>query len=200
MVQPKTAETIFPVHEFIKQRWSPRSFSNEEIGAETLKTLFEAMSWAASARNEQPWRLIVGVKDKGVAYNKIFSCLDPWNQKWATAPVLAIIVAKKQIEGKQNPSYAYDCGAAMATLCLQAISQQIYVHQMGGIDAKKVLTSFQINESEYEVMAGVAIGKVGKVEDLDVYYQEMERATRKRKNLEEFVFGDNWGNPSSDIF
>ena len=200
MIESKNASTTYTVNKLIKERWSPRSFSNEALGTEDLKSLFEAMSWAASARNEQPWKMIVGIKNKGGAYDKIFSCLDTWNQKWASSPVLAIAIAKKNIDGKANHSYAYDCGAAMATLSLQAISKEIYVHQMGGIDAKKVIQLFNIPSEEYEVMAGIAIGKLGKIEDLDVYYQEMEKASRSRKNIEEFVFGEIWGKASEDLF
>jgi len=65
MVSMKEAKTNQPVHELIKKRWSPRSFSSEKILKDDLKTLFEAMSWAASARNAQPWQIIVGSKDEG---------------------------------------------------------------------------------------------------------------------------------------
>ena len=49
----KTAETQTDVHPIIKKRWSPLAFSDKQIGAPEMATLFEAASWAASAFNEQ---------------------------------------------------------------------------------------------------------------------------------------------------
>ncbi|MEQ9304536.1 MAG: nitroreductase family protein, partial [Marinoscillum sp.] len=46
----------------IKNRWSPRSFSDQPINQETLNRLFESVRWAPSAMNEQPWRFIVARK------------------------------------------------------------------------------------------------------------------------------------------
>ena len=54
----KKAKTKHEVIELIKNRWSPRSFSDKDINKESINSLFEAASWAASAFNEQPWRFI----------------------------------------------------------------------------------------------------------------------------------------------
>ena len=42
----------------IKDRWSPRSFSDQEVSQEQLNKLFEASRWAPSAMNEQPCHLL----------------------------------------------------------------------------------------------------------------------------------------------
>jgi nitroreductase len=200
MAPIKEAKTNQPVHELIKKRWSPRSFSSEKILKEELKTLFEAMSWAASARNAQPWQIIVGSKGENQTYQKIYDCLDEWNQKWAiNAPVLGVVVAKKNIENQLNPSYAYDCGAAMATLAIQAASQDIYIHQMGGINAQKTMETFEIPAAEYEVLCGIAIGRLGGLEHLDSYYHPMETSSRQRNAIASFVFGDKWGAPNEEL-
>jgi nitroreductase len=201
MLSNKEAKTNQPVHELIKKRWSPRSFSSEKILKDELKTLFEAMSWAASARNAQPWQIIVGSKDESETYQKIYDCLDQWNQKWAgNAPVLAVLVAKKHIDKELNHTYAYDCGAAMATLAIQAASQNIFIHQMGGINSKKTMETFEIPAAEYEVICGVAIGRLGGLENLDSYYHQMETSSRQRHSIESFVFGDKWGTPNEELF
>lgn len=201
MASIKVATTNQPVHELIKKRWSPRSFSAEKILKEELKTLFEAMSWAASARNAQPWQIIVGSKGENLTYQKIFDCLDQWNQKWAiNAPVLGVVVAKKKVEDQLNPSYAYDCGAAMATLAIQAASQDIYIHQMGGINSQKTMETFEIPVNEYEVICGIALGRLGSLENLDSYYHPMETSPRHRNTIDSFVFGDKWGIPSEELF
>ena len=53
------APTEYPVHEFIRDRWSPRAFAQKPISAEDLRSLFEAARWAPSSSNEQPWAFIV---------------------------------------------------------------------------------------------------------------------------------------------
>ena len=51
----KIAQTVNPVLDLIKNRWSPRAFSNQNISDEDLQTVFEAAGWAPSGMNEQPW-------------------------------------------------------------------------------------------------------------------------------------------------
>ncbi|NGZ08780.1 MAG: hypothetical protein CV088_05250 [Nitrospira sp. LK70] len=58
----KPASTQCPIHELLARRWSPRAFDERPIGAELLRTLFEAARWAPSSNNEQPWRFIVASK------------------------------------------------------------------------------------------------------------------------------------------
>ena len=194
----KLAQTKYLLINEIKQRWSPRAFSPEKIDKEDLASLFEAMSWAASARNEQPWRLIVGLKNQTPAYEKIYGCLDDWNKKWAnTAPVLGIVVAKTHIDNQLNPTAIYDCGAAMATLSIQAANKDIYVHQMGGILKDKIYNDFQISSEEYAVIAGFALGKLGNLDSIDPYYHPMETSVRTRKTPNEFVFGEDWNVPAT---
>ncbi|MCH7957855.1 MAG: nitroreductase family protein, partial [Proteobacteria bacterium] len=43
-----------PVHDLIRQRWSPRVFSDRPVEAATLLTVLEAARWAPSSYNEQP--------------------------------------------------------------------------------------------------------------------------------------------------
>ena len=59
------AETRHPVHELIKNRWSPRAFSARAVEPEKLRSLLEAAGWAASCFNEQPWNFIVATKEEG---------------------------------------------------------------------------------------------------------------------------------------
>ncbi|MDZ7692398.1 MAG: nitroreductase family protein [Balneolaceae bacterium] len=47
---PETAtNTEYPIHNIIKQRWSPRSFSDEPVDPELLRQLFDAARWAPSS-------------------------------------------------------------------------------------------------------------------------------------------------------
>ena len=58
----KPAETQYPIHDVLRQRWSPRAYSERMVEPEKLRSLFEAARWAPSSNNEQPWHFIVGTK------------------------------------------------------------------------------------------------------------------------------------------
>src|SRR4029077_13817021 len=91
----KPAETSAPVHNLIKQRWSPRAFDSRPVEPEKLRSLFEAARWAPSSNNAQPWFYIVGTKDDPENYNRVLDTLVEQNQVWAKhAPVQAFSVAK----------------------------------------------------------------------------------------------------------
>ncbi len=79
----KPAETTYPVLDVIKRRWSPRAFADRPIEKEKIHRLFEAVRWAASSFNEQPWRFIIATKDQPEDYQKVLSCLTEKNQQWA---------------------------------------------------------------------------------------------------------------------
>jgi nitroreductase len=190
MKSNKSANTKYPVIELIKDRWSPRAFSDKPIPEAILFSLFEAAAWAASSRNGQPWRFICGIKDKGNNYEKIFSSLNEWNKQWAiTAPVLVVGVSRLDFEPGQKPnSYAiYDLGQAIANLSIQAIANQIYIHQIGGFEKNKAIQGFAIPDN-YEPVVAFALGYLGEVHLLPDEMQQSENKPRSRKELDEILF------------
>lgn len=59
---PEVAENRSAAYEIdpvFLNRWSPRSFKEDQVPDDVLFSLFEAARWAPSASNEQPWRFIV---------------------------------------------------------------------------------------------------------------------------------------------
>jgi nitroreductase len=176
------------IHPLIKKRWSPRSFSNEEIPEEALQHIFKAASWAASAMNEQPWRYIYA--EKGTpGFEKLWNCLMPGNQPWTKdAPVIFVAIYNKFYEsnGKLNRSALHDLGMANAQLLLQAASHDIYGHLMGGFQAEQVINALELEGHQVPFCMGV-LGYLGDPEELDEPYRSRETAKRTRKNLREFV-------------
>ena len=75
----KITPTDYDIHPLIKSRWSPRVFANTPITSIDLHSLFEAGRWAASSNNLQPWTIIYGLKGSD-SYDRIFDCLDEFNQ------------------------------------------------------------------------------------------------------------------------
>jgi nitroreductase len=191
----KTAATDHPVHEIIRERWSPRAFSDQPVSPETLRSLFEAARWAPSSNNEQPWAFIVGTKGDSGTFDKILGALVEFNQAWAKqAPVLAIAVSEMAFArgGKPNRNAFYDTGAAVSQLTTEATTRSLFVHQMAGFDPHKAIEAFTIPNG-WEPIAAFVIGYPGEPETLPDSLRERELAPRKRKPLTEFVMSDQWG-------
>ena len=192
----KHAHTDLPVHDLIQSRWSPRSFTDEHVTDETLKTLFTAASWAASSRNEQPWRFLVGRKGDAT-YKKIFDSLVPGNQAWAqSAPVLFASFGKRTFSQNDspNPYNLHDSGAATATLSLQATAMGLHTHGMGGFDKETLRAFFGVPE-DFEAGAVWALGYAGDPDNVPDNFKQPEKAPRTRKPLESFVFSE-WDVPT----
>jgi nitroreductase len=184
------------VNKLIDKRFSPRAFSQRMVEEEKLLTIFRAASYAASSRNEQPWNFIFATKDKPEEYGKLYDCLHEWNQRWAKlAPVLIVTVAKMHYEHKDYPNEHawYDIGQAVATMAIQAIDMNIYMHQMGGFSAEKAKKLLHIPEG-YEPVTMIAMGYHGNLNDLEEEYQKIENKERERKAFNEFVFRNSWKN------
>lgn len=186
----KTAYEIFPL---LSQRYSPRVFEDKQITDKELHLLFEAVRWAASSNNVQPWRFIVTKKDSE-AYNKLVDCLSEFNQIWVeNAPVLVLCGYKKNMDnGKENFHALHDLGLSLGNMTIQAQSMDIALHHMAGVDWEKAHKVFNVPEG-YHIATALAIGYYGGVVDeLPEDLRESETSERERKPLSEFVFENSW--------
>lgn len=171
----------------IIQRFSPLAFTDEIPGAEILTQLFESARWAPSAFNEQPWRFVSTTRAEPEKYNKLFDCLVDANKEWAkTAPVLILVMAKKNFlhNGKPNYFHMYDTGMAVSNLITSAMEKGIYVHQMGGFNSEKARENFNIPD-EYAIISVAALGYKGDIAVLPAAMQERAKKARTRKPLDE---------------
>lgn len=185
------------LHELIRNRWSPRAFADKDVAAEDLASILDAGRWAASSYNEQPWRFIVATRQQPEAFEKLLGLLLPFNQAWAkAAPVLILIVAKKSFSHNQQPNRhaLHDAGAALANMFLQATALGLHGHGMAGFDSERAKTELEIPE-DYEPAAFVALGYAGSPDSLPEGLREREMAPRQRKPLSELTFGSRWGVP-----
>jgi nitroreductase len=186
---PKIPVTIHPVADFIIQRWSPRAFSAQPITPDTLATLLEAASWAPSSMNEQPWVYLYAHRGSA-AFQAYFDCLMPGNQFWADrAAVLLVSLARKNFLANDghNRHALHDVGAATTQLLLQAASQDIYGHIMGGFDMAKAHDSLGIPD-KYEIVAFLALGYIEGPETLNEPFRTREITPRSRKAIADFAF------------
>jgi nitroreductase len=190
----KPAPTEIPIHELIRERWSPRAFSDKSVPPEVLRSLFEAARWAPSSNNEQPWVYLTATKEDVENFAKIVGVLVEFNADWAKhAPVLALSVSHLMMrDGKPNRVALHDVGSASAQLTFEANSRGLFVHQMAGFHVEKAREAFAI-PSDWEPVAAMAIGYPGSPDALPQKLRERELAPRTRKPLEEFVMTGTWG-------
>jgi nitroreductase len=193
----KPAPTNFPVHDLIRDRWSPRAFAKKLVEPSVLASLFEAARWAPSSNNEQPWSYLVATKEEKENFAKTLSVLVEFNAGWAKeAPVLMITVSRLNFQnGTPNRNAFYDTGAATALLSVEATARGLAVHQMAGFDPAKAKQVFEIPE-DCEPIAAIAIGFPGDPNSLSQKLQDRENAPRTRKPLTEFVMSGRWGHTS----
>jgi nitroreductase len=196
-MQIKPASTAVKIHEMIANRWSPRAFdANKWVSHTDLIALLEAARWASSCFNDQPWRFVVCDKSTDAAsWEKAFAILAEKNKLWAkNAPVLILSVAMTHFNHNGNPNRwaAYDTGAAAAGLTLQATALGLVVHQMGGFDAEKSRTVFNLPD-DCTPMAMMAVGYQAEADVLAEDFKAAELAARSRAALEERFFAGEWG-------
>jgi nitroreductase len=194
----KTAKADHPILEVITERWSPYGFENKPVGADDLKSVFEAARWAASSYNEQPWRYIVATSDEPEQFEQMLSCLSEANQAWAaSASVLALGVASLSFarNGKPNTAAIHDLGQASAHIALEATSRGLSVHQMKGILPDRARELYGVPEG-FEIATGLAIGYAADPDKVNDKFRKSDTTPRSRRPLPDFVFSGRWEHPA----
>jgi nitroreductase len=193
----KPAPSDFPVHQLIRDRWSPRAFADRAIPQDVLRSLFEAARWAPSSSNQQPWAYIVATRDDKENFEKMLGVLVEFNAGWAkNAAALAIATAELAFPNNApNRNAQYDTGAASALLSVEATARGLAVHQMAGFDPERARQTFGI-PAGWEPIAALAIGYPGDPDSLPAKLKDRELAPRTRKPLSEFVMAGQWGHPA----
>ncbi|WP_271783804.1 nitroreductase family protein [Aquimarina algiphila] len=197
----KENDTKFEILPILKERYSPRTFSKTPLSEVELRSLFEAGRWASSSYNQQPWRIIWGIKGNKT-YDRIFSCLSEFNQSWASnAPVLLLNGFKKTTDkGEENFLALHDLGLFMGNVSAQAQHLGIALHQMAGVNFEKAKKEFNFPK-DYHVATAVAIGHYGgNIEDLPKDLRDQEDSINRTRMMQrEFTFnGDYFNEPELD--
>lgn len=194
----KPAPTDHPIHELLRERYSPRAFDPAaELDSATLGSLFEAARWAPSSMNEQPWRFVVVRRETRPGFAALVAALSENNRRWAKdAGALVVAGASLVVErsGKPNRHALHDLGLASAQLVLEATARGLITHPMGGFDADQVRALAAMPEG-FEAVTVWAIGHPGDPEALPEDLRARERAARVRRPQASFVFEDTWDRP-----
>ena len=179
------AQTSVEINNLFAERRSPRSLDESALVTnEDLIAMLEAARWAPSAFNHQPWRYMAGQRGDS-EFSELLACLGEFNQAWAKRASLLVAVAGVPTapDGKENPTYLYDCGLSVSQLTLEAHHRGFVAHQMAGFDHEMAAKFF---EGAHPI-AIIAIGKQAPAEQLEGMMLEREKAPRSRKELSEIV-------------
>jgi nitroreductase len=194
-IMRRPAPVDHPIHEIIRERFSPKGFSERAVDDATLASVLEAARWAPSSFNEQPWYFVVARREDETAFARVLDCLTPKNQAWAkTAAVLILSVANLSFthNGSANRHALHDVGLASAHLAIQAAALGLGTHMMAGFDAARARAAFAVPEG-MEPVAVIALGYPAALESLSPESRERARAARQRKPLKDFVWSGTWG-------
>lgn len=186
--------------EIIQERWSPYSFSSASIENFKLKAMFEAAGKAPSCNNEQPWIFVHTTNKDGKIFDDYIDFLAEGNQVWAKdAFALIISMARKKFSYNNKPNrYAlYDTGMAVSNLLMQALTLDVYVHQMAGFSVDKVKKYFSLSD-DIEPVAMMAVGYLGDGQNLSPELLARDEKRRPRKSINEFVYKDVFYNQAFD--
>jgi nitroreductase len=170
--------------DFFIERWSPRAFEAHEVKDQTVQKIVDAARWAPSCFNEQPWRFAISTQD---TFDAFLSLLVEANRGWCQhASRLGFIAAKKNFSqnGKANQHAWFDCGAAWVSMAFQAQSLGLHMHAMAGIQKDKIISHFNMDTDQYDVVCGFALGK--RSSDLSTLSEDMREKevpnTRKKRD------------------
>lgn len=175
----------------IKNRWSPRAFSDKPVTREMLNLLFEAARRAPSSRNGQPWFYYFAKRENQKVFGDFVGILTGNNPDWAKeAQVLIISVLKKNFDYKNLPNNKalHDIGAANVSMAIQAAEMGLQVHQMGGFDMGKASEYLQLDSENFEPVTVIAVGfpDEGRPLTEDLIQRKIQAETRKE--IDDFVF------------
>jgi nitroreductase len=162
--------------EIITNRRSIRSYKPQEVEEEKLEYVLDAFRKAPSAKNLQPWKLII-VKDKRKKSDLTIACN---NQLFiAEAPVIIVACAKEDeaygVMGGYMSSFSIDIAIALEHLILAATEQGLGTCWIGAFKEKLVKDLLDVPEN-VRVLALTPLG-----------YPNEETPKRGRKSLSEIV-------------
>lgn len=167
--------------DLVETRRSIRSYKSREVEEEKLNYVLKAFRRAPSAKNLQPWKLIV-VKDKKKIKDLSIACN---NQTFLTeAPILIVACAREDdaygsMGGYMN-SYPIDLGIALEHLILAATEKGLGTCWIGAFKEKLVKDLLDVPEN----VRVVALTPLG--------YPAMEGRDRERKPISEIVCYDKY--------
>lgn len=168
------------------ERWSARSFTGETMPEEDMLSMLEAARWAHSAANRQPWRFVYAMRGDA-NFEQFVNYLDSGNREWGhKAAAIVIVLSQKRTkptdgsEPRPIGSHSLDTGCALQSFTLQAAMMGYIAHPMGGILYDRIRDELGIEEDDFKIEAGVAMGRLAPKEELPERFREREKKSDRR--------------------
>jgi nitroreductase len=184
--------------EVIQDRWSPYSFSSNQIEDYKIKAMMEAAGQAPSCNNEQPWMFVIATRQNMEVFEAFLRFMADGNRVWAKnayAIIISMAHTKFTHNGNLNRWAFHDTGMAVSNMLTQAYAMDVYVHQMAGYNVDMVKKYFKLND-DIEPVAMMAVGYLGDGELLSPELAKRDENRRPRKQINEFVFKNTLTNPA----
>ena len=178
----KPAITSADLTELIRNHWSPRVYdSSHNLSEAEIASLGEAVRWAPSSMNQQPWHCVFLTRDNQLFTEVSEKGLTGFNQSWApSASAYALMLARKTQDGKERnqASTYYDLGLASMQLVIQAESMGLKSHFMGGILPDEIAQI--LNVKDHWVVCVITVGKQDSIDGISEELRARETASRSR--------------------
>ncbi len=166
--------------DLVAKRKSIRSYKNIEIEKEKLDYVLEAFRLAPSAKNLQPWKLVI-VTDEAIKRELVPACKN--QASISEAPVVIVACAKEEeaygiaygMMGGYMNSFPVDLGIAFEHIMLAATEQGLGTCWIGAFNEKAVKEVIGVPEN----VRVVALTPIG--------YPNEPGRDRSRKPIEEIV-------------
>ncbi len=171
--------------QIIRERRSVRKYEEKDVPENILNQILEAVRWAPSWTNCQPWEVIV-VKDQAVK-EKLQASLPPKGnpaiKAIVQAPVLLVLIGKTEISGcykgkattKLGDWFMFDLGIAAQNICLTAHDLGLGTVIVGLFDHNMAKEAVSVPEG-YELVAMISRG-----------YPAKKPSAPPRKAISEFI-------------
>lgn len=162
------------VHELIKTRRSVRAYQDKPIPEEVLGRVLESARWAPSARNLQPWKLVL-VRDEARRRKLALAAREQMFIAEAPVVVAAVALDPERIFTCDVPGYPVDVSIAVDHLSLAATGEGLGTCWIAAFDQERVAEAIDL-PADQKVVVLMPIG-----------YAADEPVERQRKSLEELV-------------
>lgn len=181
------------LEEGILTRRTTRKFTDYVVTKEEIDKIMETVRWTPSWANTQCWEfVIIRDRDKIERITELYSDNNPAIECSKKASVLIIGCIKNKISGYKkeenrtkfvNVSWGmYDLGAAVQNMSLEIHNLGLGSVIVGSMNHDKIKEIIKLPEN-YEAIVSVVVGKP----------VETKKEGSKRKELEEFVYLDEFG-------
>ena len=177
------------------KRKSVRNYADTSVEREKIMKIMEAVRWAPSAQNSQPWEFLI-IDDQKRKKDVVDHCgLNTNRPILSSAPVLIIGLANSRSSVKMNgiDYYLIDFAIAMEHLILAAAALDLGTCWMAWYNEKKLKKFLDIPEK----MRIAAISPLGypknKTTFLDFVSSKIIAKSGKRKKIEKILFFNEYG-------